>query len=59
MGSCESFCLLTRLNLRSLLEQGGPWMELTCKSLEQVSSPRVGGGGGIAPLVFSAGWTYT
>lgn len=52
-GGSESFCLLTCLHPLSLLERGGPWMGLACKRLEQVSPPRVGGGGGIVPLVFS------
>lgn len=46
---CESFQLLIHLNLCSLLEQEGAWMELPCKSPEQVSSPCVGGRGRIAP----------
>lgn len=58
-GGCESFRLLTHLNPRSLLEWGGPWMGLACNSSTQVSPPRGGGGGVIAPLIFSVGWTYT
>lgn len=46
---CESFQLLTHLNLCSLLEQRGTWMGLLCKSPEQVSPPCMGGRGGIAP----------
>lgn len=56
MEGCESFHLLTYLNLLSVLQQGGLWMGLACNTLEQVSPEHVGERRGIAPLVFSVGW---
>lgn len=46
---CESFQLLTHLNLCSLLHQVDTWIGLPCKSPEQVFLPCVGARGGIAP----------